>query len=248
MPAFPLSIPEVIYAAICIVIAAFVRGYSGFGFSMISVISLSLIISPARIVPVILLLEIAASGWLLPSVWKDVHWRSLAWLSLGVLIGTPAGVYLLASLPQKPLQAGISVVIIVLVLLLWRGLSFRFMPGRPVITLTGIISGIFNGGAAIGGPPAVLFYFSTPTAAAASRASLIAYFFGTDVYAAAVCAIGGLLHLETLLLLGAMIPPMLIGLTLGQRKFVGTDEEKFRRAVLLLLAALSVGSLVKTFV
>jgi uncharacterized membrane protein YfcA len=65
-------------AAIAIVfLAAFVRGYSGFGFSLLAITALSLLYTPATIILSIFLLEIAASIHLLPGLWRDVHWRSL---------------------------------------------------------------------------------------------------------------------------------------------------------------------------
>ena len=65
------------YAITCIFLAAIVRGFSGFGFSLLAISALSLVYAPAEIVPSIFMLELAASLNLLPSIWKDVHWRSL---------------------------------------------------------------------------------------------------------------------------------------------------------------------------
>src|SRR5512146_1895421 len=64
----------------CVLGAAVVRGFSGFGFSLLSITSLSLVMEPAEIVPSIFMLEIAASLPLLPGIWRDVHWRSIGWL------------------------------------------------------------------------------------------------------------------------------------------------------------------------
>ena len=58
-------------------LAAIVRGYSGFGFSLLAVTALSLLYAPAIVIPSVFLLEIAASIHLLPGLWRDIHWRSL---------------------------------------------------------------------------------------------------------------------------------------------------------------------------
>ena len=55
-------------AAAVVFAAAIIRGYSGFGFSMICAVSLSQVLPPVEVVPLILLLEVAASSWLLPGV------------------------------------------------------------------------------------------------------------------------------------------------------------------------------------
>ncbi len=86
-----MSIPALIYSGLVILVAGIIRGYSGFGFSMIAVISLSLVMPPTEIVPVILVLEVIASMWLLPRICRQIHWKSISWLSIGVLPGTLRG-------------------------------------------------------------------------------------------------------------------------------------------------------------
>ena len=76
--------------------AAIVRGYSGFGFSLLSITALSLVLPPVAVVPSIFLLEIAASLRLLPEVWGQVHWSSIRLLLVGCVLATPAGVWALA--------------------------------------------------------------------------------------------------------------------------------------------------------
>ena len=90
------------YATICVFLAAMVRGYSGFGFSLLTVTALSLVLPPAEIVPSIFMLEVAASIHLLPGIWKDIHWRSIGPLLVGCLVGTPFGVWFLANVPPRP--------------------------------------------------------------------------------------------------------------------------------------------------
>jgi uncharacterized membrane protein YfcA len=239
------DIGAIIFSCVAILLAGVVRGYSGFGFAMIAVLSLSLFLPPAAVVPAILILEIAASLWLLPKVWKAVDWPSLGWILLGVLVGTPLGVYLLATVPEAAMRAAISVAVMILVVLLWRGVGFKAMPGRLVTTLIGLVSGVLNGGAAIAGPPVIIFYFSSPRTAAVSRASLIALFSATDVIALGNCLAQGLIRANTALLAVIFVVPLVAGIAIGSRAFVRTDEKTFRRRVLQLLLVLSAASLAR---
>src|SRR5215510_6849047 len=99
-----LSFAVIVYSLVCVFLAAIVRGYSGFGFSLLVITALSLLMAPAAIIPTMFMLEIAASLHLLPGIWKDIHWRSLAPLIIGCAIGTPLGVWLLANVPAAPMQ------------------------------------------------------------------------------------------------------------------------------------------------
>jgi uncharacterized membrane protein YfcA len=80
-----------VYGSCCVFGAAIVRGYSGFGFSLLSITALSLVLPLVVVVPSIFLLEVAASIRLLPAVWGQVHWRSIRVLLVGCLFATPLG-------------------------------------------------------------------------------------------------------------------------------------------------------------
>ena len=130
--------PSVIaYSVICIFLAAIVRGYSGFGFSLLAITALSLVLSPAEIVPSLFMLEVAASLHLLPGIWKYIHWRSIALLLAGCLIGTPIGVWLLAHVPVPPMLVALGIFVLISALLLWRGFALKTMPGRAASVATG---------------------------------------------------------------------------------------------------------------
>jgi uncharacterized protein len=230
------------YSIACVFGAAIVRGYSGFGFSLLAITALSLALPPAEIVPSIFMLEIAASLHLLPGIWRDIHWRSIGLLLLGCVVATPIGVQLLAHLPAAPMRIAISVFVIVVVGFLWRGFALKTMPGPVATVATGAASGLFNGAFGIGGPPVILFFFSSPAGVAVGRASVIAYFLGTDSIGLAFQAQADLMTWATLWRFLTFLPPLLAGVWLGARVFKHANPESFRRwvlRILVLLAALT---------
>jgi uncharacterized protein len=228
------------YACFCVFAAAIVRGFSGFGFSLLTVTALSLVYAPAEIIPSIFLLEVAASLHLLPSIWKDIHWRSLIPLTLGCMLATPFGVWLLANIPAHPMQLALSVFVLVSVTLMWRGYALKTMPGTLATTFAGAASGMANGAFGIGGPPVVLFYFSSPAGNLAGRASLIMFFLLTDVIGLANQATQGLLTKETAIRALLYLPALLAGVWIGSRSFKNSDPALFRKVVLLLLAVMAI--------
>jgi uncharacterized protein len=234
-----MQMPIVAYAVACVFGAAVVRGYSGFGFSLLAITSLSLLLPPAEIVPSIFIMEVTASLHLLPGVWRDIHWRSLAGLAIGCLIGTPFGVYALAHVPAAPMTLALAIFVLIAAALLTQGYALERMP-RPALTLaTGTASGFFNGGFGIGGPPVILFFFSSPAGAAVGRASIIAFFLMTDVTGLAWQAWDGLINAATLWRAALFLPPLAAGVWLGNRGFKHADPVAFRRWVLRLLMLLA---------
>jgi uncharacterized membrane protein YfcA len=130
-------------------------------------------------------------------------------------------------------------------LLLWRGFTLKAMPGPRMAGATGVLSGLLAGTTGMGGPPAILLYFSAPTTVGVSRASLIGFLFGLDIISGGLAAAQGLYTREVVVWSLALALPMLAGIVLGNRQFGRTDPARFRRFVLMLLAALSLAVLLR---
>jgi uncharacterized membrane protein YfcA len=230
---------QLAYAILCVFGAAIVRGYSGFGFSLLAVTSLSLVLPPAQFIPSIFMMEIAASIYMLPGVWKEIHWKAILWLAIGCLIGTPFGVYALAHFPPAPMILALAVFVTAAAIALLRGFALKQMPGTPATFATGVAAGICNGGFGVVGPPVILFFFSSPAGAAAGRGSLIAFFIFTDSTGLAWQGLAGLLNWHIVWQAIMFVPPLFAGIWLGNRSFKGTDPAVFRRWVLRLLMFLA---------
>lgn len=230
-------------AALC---GALIKGYAGFGSSMLWATGFSLVLPPLQVVPMVLMFEVASNLHLLPQVWREVHWRSLAILLLGTCIATPIGVYALASFPADPVRIGLALVVLLAAIAIWRGLALQTVPGPAATLGIGLLSGLLNGSMSIGGPPVILFYFSTPVGIAIGRASIVTFFLGTDSFGTAMCAAQGLITLEILWRTAMFIPIVLIGVSIGARRFLGTKPQTFRRMTLVLLMSLGMTLLVRT--
>src|SRR6476661_441054 len=152
-----------------VLLAGIVRGFAGFGFSALTVAGTALIVSPAKIVPAVFILEVLASLSMLRVIRHDIDWRWLRPLLIGNALTIPLGVIALAYVPEGPLRAMVSTVILVAALLLLSGVRPPWGDGLFVRLATGVGSGVFNGLAAIGGMVVAVMLFSTTISAAAAR-------------------------------------------------------------------------------
>jgi uncharacterized membrane protein YfcA len=228
-----------LYGSLCVLGAAIVRGYSGFGFSLLSITALSLALPPVAVVPSIFLLEVAASLRLLPEVWSQVHWRSIRLLLVGCLLATPLGVWALANAPLTPMKLALAAFVLLSAILLTRGVALKSMPGAVGTLGTGVATGLLNGGFGMGGPPLVVFYLSTPAGMAAGRASIIAFIIATDLMGLGFQAREGLITRDTFRLSAWFLAPLLLGVWLGSRAFRRADPVRFRLWTLRLLMLLA---------
>src|SRR5215813_7946121 len=127
--ALAASWPLLLASSAAIFLAAVVRGFSGFGFSLLAITAISLFMPAREIVPSIFLLEVAASLNLIPSIWREIDWRGIAFLLVGYVIALPFGVYALANVPAPPMQLALGLFVISTALLMLSGFQLKKTPG-----------------------------------------------------------------------------------------------------------------------
>ncbi|MDJ0607665.1 MAG: sulfite exporter TauE/SafE family protein [Kiloniellales bacterium] len=234
-----LSMAQLAVGLLIATLGAVVKGLAGFGASMIWAAGLALVLPPRAVVPLVLIFEVASSLHLLPRIWRQVDWRSLRLLLVATWLATPFGIMLLATLPADPLRLALAAAVLTAAVLIGRGFALRAVPGTAATLTVGASAGVLNGSMAIVGPPVILFYFSSPLGLRAGRASLVAFFLGTDTVGTAMLAAQGLITGETLARAALFLPLVLLGTALGNLGFTRASEAAFRRAVLGLLVALA---------
>ncbi|WP_028584936.1 sulfite exporter TauE/SafE family protein [Desulfogranum mediterraneum] len=247
-PITALPAAELALATVVLLTAAIIRGLTGFGFSAIVVSGLSWVLPPAQTVILALFLEISASIHLLPSAWKNIDWLLLGALAVGIGVGTPMGIALLAWMAPEAGQLVISCLVLGFALLILKGVSYQGPRNFSVHGGLGVVSGICNGTAALGGLPIVTFLLSTDTRAVTTRATLIAAFLGTDIYALSLAGGHGLLNTTVSGYALASLPVVIIGITLGQRLFKVASPDLFKTLALILLLGLSVIGIIRSLV
>jgi len=243
---FGLTAGPLAFSLAVVFLAGVVRGYSGFGFSALCVASLTLVLPPAQVVPVVLMLEVAASVGMLPQVWRDIDWRALAWLILGAVAGAPIGVLFLAQVPADAARIAISLLVLTACGLLLLGYRLRGERGPKGTLATGVVSGLVNGVGAVGGLPVVIFLLASAAGGAMTRALLVAYLLLTDIYATGLTLTQGLLTWELLGRWGVALPALFLGIALGSRHFLKAQPESFHRFTLSLLIVLALLGLLRT--
>jgi len=236
-------------AAACFAIVFFtaiMRGYTGFGFALISIPLLTMVIDPVVAVPTVLMLEVLGSLQLLPKLWRSAHLGSVGWLLIGAAVATPVGVYGLATLPADLMRLIIAIVVLLTTLGLATGFRLEGRPGVPAVLATGVVSGLLNGGAAMSGPPVILFYLGTGAAAQVGRASSMLYFFLSDSIAVGFAALSGLVQGPILSLTALMVPALVLGQVIGARLFASSLNAHYRAVAIIVLLAVSSAALIQS--
>lgn len=233
----------VVLSAFC---AALLRGFTGFGFAIAAVPLLSLGLPPAQVVPLAVLMQLLASLTDLRTASRITDWRSLIWLSPGLVIGTPLGLLALTRLSAQHARLTFGAIILGSVFLLGRGFRLPANPPRRVIGAVGLATGLMNGLAAVPGPPVVALLMALPHSATVVRASALVFFTFTAGVAIVPLTIAGLIDRHMLLFALISWPVLLLGTRLGGWGFRRAKPHHHRRVALSVLTVLATVLIVRS--
>lgn len=241
---FEIGVLGAVWIGIAVLIAAFVRGYSGFGYSAMVIAAASLVTSPLNFVAVVLVAEALMSLQVWRGVGPDVDWRRVRWLLVGAVVGLPLGLWALTAISENAARAVVSGYVLVMCIILMWGWRLPREVGPGGTLGVGLVSGLANA-PGMGGLPVAAFFAAQPIRATVFRATLVAYFPILDIYSAPLYFWHGLVTWDTLWASLLVLPLTFLGNWLGGRHFFNTDPQDFRRFAILLLAGLAVMGMLK---
>ncbi len=241
---FDLSLAQGAFLAVALFGAAFIRGYSGFGFSAIFIVLAALTTNPLPLIPVAFSCEIVMTALQAKGILAHVDWRRASALLVGAALAVVPAVALMARLDPVQARVVVSVLILSLSLLLLSGWKVQ----RPIGALgqvgVGLVAGTANA-AGVGGLPTAAFLSTQAIAPAAFRATMIVFLTGMDLMALPTMSAHGLVTDETVTGALLALPILGLGIWLGGRGFASADPVRFRRRIVTLLAALALLNIVK---
>jgi uncharacterized protein len=257
-------------AGACVVaVAAFVQGLAGFGIGLVALAFLPFLMSPDTAIVLMTVYTVVFSTAMFVPLRKSFlidgmggldgppkppdarrapakPWRSsIMLLVLGSVIGTPLGVWLLATLPASVLNRTIGAVVVIVVLLEWLGVYPERLHGRRWALGAGLTAGVI--GAAVGtpGPPVVVYMASQGWSPRTIKANLQAFFVVNQVVILAGYWWAGLLTAEVGRFSVLFAVPAVVGIVTGMALFDRIDQVRFRKIVFTLLFVSGLALLVR---
>ncbi|MCX4958363.1 sulfite exporter TauE/SafE family protein [Streptomyces virginiae] len=224
-------------AFVVLAVASVVRTTAGFGFSLVAVPPLALLIDPASAVVVAGIMAAPLSLWIAVRDWRHVDRRLMTATLLSGLAGVPFGVWLLATLSSQVLMFIITAVVLLGTLIVWRKITLG--GGLGAVMAVGMFSGASFAATGIDGPPMVAAFQSMKLEPRVQRATLGVVFSGTSLAALVGFGISGQLTVTVGQMLLVGVPALLIGIFVGEKAFRRLNAERFRRVVLGLLVVSS---------
>jgi uncharacterized membrane protein YfcA len=234
-----------LFLAATAVVAGLVKGFTGFGGALVMATLFTLVLSPSETLGTVVIVNVATAWQLLRPSWRMMQRNVVLPMAAASALATPVGVA--AVLLMNPLLGreiiGLGVLCCGLVLISgWR----RQHPARFVHTIAvGLVGGLLNGLAGIGGPPAALWILAGRDGAERDRAGLLVYVALTQAATAIIATGAGALDLAVLIRSLWLAPLYLAGTAFGARLFRVAPEESVRFGVITLIISLGAATAVR---
>lgn len=234
--------------AFIIFCSSVLQSMTGFGFSIMAIPFLSLIMDPHRAIPLVMLVSFCTLAMNIRSVWSIADKQLLRTLLIGSLLGLPIGAYVYFYLEIAKLKLFISVSIITITLLLviqkWIVKWLRMISDKAM--LFGTISGFLTLSVGMPGPPIVLYLVATDRQPREFRALSLTFLFLIYPITLTVFALSKSISMELIGHVLFLLPFSWVGISLGNIMHHRLSPEAFRRVTLFLIIATGLYSLVQS--
>lgn len=235
-----MTLWEIFLICAIVAVASFGQSVTGFGFSLLAVAPLGLVIDPKDAVAVAMIFLVVVSGLVAVLDREHLDWQAARPLLEGAVPGLPLGMIVLAVMSATVLRIALAVAIFYAVASLLRGFSLS-TTSRRVERFAGFATGALTTSINANGPPTVLVLQARNLTPQAFRPTTSAVLGLASSAGVILFAIGGRIDADVLAATAWSSPGLVIGWSVGNALARRVPPAAFRRVVLglLILAAVA---------
>ena len=242
----PMSGGELAWIAGCIAFASFAQTLSGFGFSLLAVPLMTLVVSPRDAVVVATIIGAISTTSQAVIDRNHVDSSIAKRLILASYAGMPFGLMAFIFVSETGLRLVLGVVVISAAVLLLRGFRLRD-DSHHLDWLFGIVSGFLSTSTSTNGPPLVFLMQARQLAPATFRATINTVFAVVNVGALALFVSAGKVNGNNLSGVAVAVPALGVALAIGYAVRRHITQERFNTLVILLLFLSAISVVVSAF-
>lgn len=226
---------ELIIAMAVVSLAGLMRGFTGAGSSMLMACFFIHIFGPVQTVGIIILMELAISAQILPSVWDKIEWPVVVPMGAIATLLMPIGSWILVSANPAILAQATGFLVLIFAFILMMGYQYQGPKPLAVSLGVGAFSGFLMAVTSFGGPPVIIYFLSSTDTSATNRANIIGYLSLTLLSIVAIMLASGNIQWETAKTALLLLPVYVITTWIGSRLFQKSNEQLYRRITIGIL-------------
>lgn len=214
-------------------LGSFIQGLTGFGFSLVAIPLLVLVMDLRTAVPLCMLSGLVITGFLSLQLREHLDWRKITPLLAGCLPGIVAGTIFL-----KKVNEPLFKILLGSLLLFYSLYRLLLTPKARVIARgwgwgAGFATGVISAAFSAGGPPTIIYTTLTGWHKHEIKSTLSLFFFLSGLATVIAHALGGLTTPAVLKLSAISLPAVMAGVWSGSLLYQRFKTEGYLRLVLL---------------
>lgn len=222
--------------ALAIFLASFFATVTGFGFGLIAIPLMSLVISVKVAIICGLIITVLLRIITMYNTRKAFSWDVVLTTALGSALGMLPGGYMLKIISLAHLKIFLGCVLLVATYLMGKKYYLEVKNKTLGRLVAGFFSGFFGASTSVAGPPLVIYFLNEGTEKDKMRANMI-WIFGITFICMLVVnfLMGNMQNVTDWSILLPMIPAMVAGIVLGERFFSKLDQALFRKLAIIIV-------------
>ncbi len=229
-----MTVWGLIGVAATMALAAGTQQVSGFGFALMAMPLLTVLVGPRDAVALEAVAGLAGGAAMAWSLRDRVAWAPLRRLLGGALLGLPLGALVLGHVPETPLRVAVAVAVVAMVVVLALGVRLADESPRTEVG-AGFVSGAMGTSIGISGPPVVLVLQAAQMEQHRFRATTVTFFVLTNLAVLPLLLGSGIADIDRWPAAVVAVPAAVFGNWACAGLAHRVPPERFRSLVLVLL-------------
>ncbi len=227
-----------------VLFAGITQGLTSFGFALIAVPFLSMLVPITEVVPVVVILCLGTNLIMLSQTFRRIEFRKISILVVSSLFAAPLGTLALIYIAPNTIKTVVGVVIILVSCVMLMGMRFPIRSEKIVIVQIGILSGFLNGSISMSGPPVALFMSNRNEDKRVFRANITIHMTILNIFTIGAFIVSGVLTRKVLDYSVWLIPAMIVGVLIGGLLDTKINQKLFKTIALCLMLVSGVWTLI----
>lgn len=237
---------EILWIIAVVAVAAFAQSLAGFGFGLLAVPMMTLLVDAHDAVIVATMIGTVSTAVQAVLDRQNCEWPTARRLSIAAYLGMPVGLFAFVIVSESAMRLILGVVVLLATLVLARGFTFTGR-SRLIEWLMGITSGVLSTSTSTNGPPLVFLLQARQMEATSFRATINTVFALSNIGAIALFAASGNVEVNGMVAAAASLPILFLALRAGYALRPRVDGSVFRKLVLVMLVLSGVSVLSSAF-
>ena len=224
--------------SVIVLVAAFAQSLTGFGFALIMMPLVTVVLGVRTAAPVVALAALTVYTVNLVRYRRSINLREVLRLGIASAAGVPVGIWVLSNANEAIVMRVLGVVLVAYAAFSLLQPTARRVLARGWVYPAGFLAGCFGGAYNTPGPPVIVYGSMRQWPRDEFRAVLQALFFLNGILVVASHALAEHLGKQVLVYYVYAVPALAVGILVGSLVDRRIDQIRFRRIVTVMILVL----------